>query len=508
MRSSASARHISATPSGEDSAYSCRNASRPPLPRRSRRTAWTRRRAVEAIRSRAAAGISAAARIAATAVLSSCRSASRISARSGISAAIWATSRSAKTRSIAKSSRWRGVGGAATPIIHHPEPIAAAARHCSYGMARRRLLLWPRSNRLQIFELARDRPGEGKTVPPPVDANAAVYFLLHIPRTAGQTIQYHLAEHCPPGTMWLPRRARFPLSLTSSKYRRDGLDDLARVRAVAGHDAGASLERHFCGREIRRAVLLRDPLSLQLSLYNYRMMNHLNRGFGTYSFDLHLRALPRDWVAHRLLAGWLEIPWPRLLTMSGAQKYRILNRMLAGFWFVGSHADCDRLIAAIAPDLGAPPAAQARNTAGQWQKQVYWQPLTADNLSAAQRQAVLARNPLDTAIWESWRSAGFDTAAVCPLPLEAGAGDGFVAHELVRPAFLMARRLRRSRLSRSRSGLRSGFAKADEARYAGQWRLAADHYRRALDEEPRAPAIWVQYGHVLKLCGEPAAAEQ
>jgi tetratricopeptide (TPR) repeat protein len=375
-------------------------------------------------------------------------------------------------------------------------------------MARRRLLLWPRSNRLQIFELARDRPGEGKTVPPPVDANAAVYFLLHIPRTAGQTIQYHLAEHCPPGTMWLPRRARFPLSLTSSKYRRDGLDDLARVRAVAGHDVGASLERHFCGREIRRAVLLRDPLSLQLSLYNYRMMNHLNRGFGTYSFDLHLRALPRDWVAHRLLARWLEIPWPRLLTMSGAQKYRILNRMLAGFWFVGSHADCDRLIAAVGPDLGAPPTARVRNTTRQWQKQIYWQPLTAEALSPAQRQAVLARNPLDTAIWESWRSAGFDTGAVCALPLEAGAGHGFAAHEMVRPAFLMARRLRRSGLSRSRSGLRSGFAKADEARYAGQWRLAADHYRRALDEEPRAPAIWVQYGHVLKLCGEPAAAEQ
>jgi cytochrome c-type biogenesis protein CcmH/NrfG len=75
----------------------------------------------------------------------------------------------------------------------------------------------------------------------------------------------------------------------------------------------------------------------------------------------------------------------------------------------------------------------------------------------------------------------------------------------------MARWLRRNGLwrsaERSRSGLRSGFAKADEARYAGKWRLAADYYRRALDEEPRAPAIWVQYGHVLKLCGELAAAE-
>jgi tetratricopeptide (TPR) repeat protein len=186
--------------------------------------------------------------------------------------------------------------------------------------------------------------------------------------------------------------------------------------------------------------------------------------------------------------------------------------MLAGFWFVGSHADCDRLVGAIAPDLGAPPTARARNTAQQWQKQIYWEPLTAEDLSPAQRQAVLSRNPLDTAIWESWRSGGFDTASVCPRPLEAGAGEGFVAHEMVRPAFLMARWFRRSALwrsrARSKNRLRSGFAKADRARYAGQWRLAADYYRRALDEEPRAPAIWVQYGHVLKLCGELGAAEE
>ena len=32
-----------------------------------------------------------------------------------------------------------------------------------------------------------------------------VYFLLHIPKTAGQTIQVHLAEHCAPGVFWRSR---------------------------------------------------------------------------------------------------------------------------------------------------------------------------------------------------------------------------------------------------------------------------------------------------------------
>jgi O-antigen biosynthesis protein len=43
---------------------------------------------------------------------------------------------------------------------------------------------------------------------------------------------------------------------------------------------------------------------------------------------------------------------------------------------------------------------------------------------------------------------------------------------------------------------------ADRARDAGQWELAAQLYRQALDRDPRNPPIWVQYGHALKESGE------
>jgi glycosyltransferase involved in cell wall biosynthesis/Tfp pilus assembly protein PilF len=43
---------------------------------------------------------------------------------------------------------------------------------------------------------------------------------------------------------------------------------------------------------------------------------------------------------------------------------------------------------------------------------------------------------------------------------------------------------------------------ADRARDARQWDLAARLYRKALDRNPRNPAIWVQYGHALKESGE------
>jgi tetratricopeptide (TPR) repeat protein len=43
---------------------------------------------------------------------------------------------------------------------------------------------------------------------------------------------------------------------------------------------------------------------------------------------------------------------------------------------------------------------------------------------------------------------------------------------------------------------------ADRARDGGQWKLAAELYRKALDRYPRNSGIWVQYGHALKESGE------
>ncbi|HZU91181.1 MAG TPA: tetratricopeptide repeat protein [Stellaceae bacterium] len=333
-------------------------------------------------------------------------------------------------------------------------------------------------------------------------ADPPVYFLLHIPKTAGQTIALHLAEHGAPGTLWQPRRRPWPLRGFANVP-----DDLPRVRAVAGHDVARSLEARFRGRDIRRVVLLRDPLELQLSLYNYRMMNYLAKGLGTYGFPLHLRSLPRDYMAHLLLARWLELPWLAVMAMSAARKYEILNRMLAEFWFVGAHTDCDRLIATIAPDLGVPSRAAPRNTAAEWRKRVEWRPLGAADLTPAARAAILVRNPIDAALWESWRNAGFAARDVRPRPLAAPGRGGFLAHEIVRPGFVLARLFLRHCLPWLRRGAGGGIARGDRARDRGRWDLAARHYREALEHMPKAPAIWVQYGHALKEAGELEAAE-
>ncbi|MGH7047755.1 MAG: tetratricopeptide repeat protein [Stellaceae bacterium] len=345
-------------------------------------------------------------------------------------------------------------------------------------------------------------------MPPPSDRHRdePAYFLLHIPKTAGQTIQTHLASHCAPGVFWQSRgRVRL-----GSATRRSDLPDPARARIVAGHHLGRSLEGLFAGRAIRRIVLLRDPLELQISLYNWQMMDHLAKGLGTYSLELHLQAMPRDFMAHFLLSRWLEISWPRLLTMSDTAKYHALDQMLAGFWFVGAHTDCDRLIAAIGPDLGVPPLARARNTAAQLQAETGWRLVTADTLSPEMRETIRARHRLDLALWEEWHAAGFDAARHRQHPVPPARGSGFLAHEVIRPCFMLARRAagRRDwrRWATEPAGVR--IARANRARNTGQWERAITDYHAALRDLPNAPAIWVQYGHVLKEAGRVTAAEQ
>jgi tetratricopeptide (TPR) repeat protein len=49
--------------------------------------------------------------------------------------------------------------------------------------------------------------------------------------------------------------------------------------------------------------------------------------------------------------------------------------------------------------------------------------------------------------------------------------------------------------------------RADRARDAGEWQLAAGLYRNALYRNPNNPPIWIQHGHALKESGNRADAE-
>lgn len=325
------------------------------------------------------------------------------------------------------------------------------------------------------------------------NANSAVYFLLHMPRTGGNTIQAHLQAHLR-DRIWSPARPSAVAMLGRRRYGLDNVPDMRHVRAVAGHYIGRSLEGHFPGRPIRRTLLLRDPIGFHVSYYNHRMMFSLSRGGPICDFDRHLRAQPRDLVAILLLWYWLELPLATMLSTSDERKYELLNGALAGFWFVGRYDDCDRLIAALATDLGVPPVAQRRNTTLQWQKRVGWQPLTGDDLPASTREAILAANPIHDALWHSWQNAGFETAGLTPSPLQRGRGGRIGLRDLVRS--VSADRV-----------IAPIWREAGRASKAREWPRAARLYRKALRRVPGAPEVWMQYGHALRESGDVVAAE-
>jgi tetratricopeptide (TPR) repeat protein len=265
----------------------------------------------------------------------------------------------------------------------------------------------------------------------------SVYFFLHIPKTAGITIAEHLEENCPPGWFWRPPAPRLLGGIGE-------LPDFERIRAVApGHYRGQSLERYFAGREIRRIVLLRDPIGLQLSYYNWRMLRFLSRGRRTYGLWLHLRSLPRNFMTVFLLRNWLEIPWSRISLMSDCAKIELLQNHFSRFWFVGAHTDSTRLIEMLAPELDVPPTPARRNSSEEWRTVVDWRPLSSSELSPALRQEILFNNPLDQLLWETWQRAGFNAAQVRPAILP---GHGFWqgwGHRLTRPPLELFRLYRR-----------------------------------------------------------------
>lgn len=334
----------------------------------------------------------------------------------------------------------------------------------------------------------------------PDDPHSPVYFLVHAPKAAGTTIEEHLQRHLAKERLWMPSPPSTIAMLRGQRYGLDDIPDLRQVRALTGHWIGRSLERHFRGREIRRTLLLRDPIGCHVSFYNYRMMVALSRGRPTCSFDRHLRALPRDLVAIFLLWQWLELPRATLLTTGDERKYELLNEALAGFWFVGAYDDCDRLIAEIAADLEVSPVAQRSNTSLYWQKRVDWQPLRADDLPASTRAAILSRNPIHDALWHSWREAGFEAARVRPRPLTESREGQIGLSAFVRAAIFTRSIVIGELLAEPiwEPAVRAGKAR--------QWPRAALLYRTALQRAPGFPEVWVRYGHALLESGDVAAA--
>lgn len=238
-----------------------------------------------------------------------------------------------------------------------------------------------------------------------------VHLIFHIPKCAGQTIHHHLSTYAPKGSYYRVRRRRGPSRLFFKKYALDGMPDTHGVRAIGGHCLGNSIERIFDGRHIERSILVRDPVTHFVAHYNFRMMRYISQGLRPYSLDLAYQARQRNFITHFILRNFLEMSWPRLMSLSAVEQYVTVNQFLSTFWFVGDYTRCDELLAALAPDLRVPPAGTIRNSCAQWQSRVQWKPLRVEDLTSRMIEQIRRDNVLDQLLWETWRDV--EQARIC-----------------------------------------------------------------------------------------------
>lgn len=270
----------------------------------------------------------------------------------------------------------------------------------------------------------------------------SLFVLLHVPKCAGSTVETHLAEHLPAGAFWSPaKRSRsWPLGFFGRKYDATLPGPIQDLRAVSGHFIGRSvLERLGAATPQMKphlSVLLREPGALMLSWYNYRMMRYAAKGLSPYLFRTHLMSMPPDPVSHFLLERWLEMPWPRLASMTCREKIRHLEEALEPFDFIGDISAADELIAEVSRGLGIPDQAPIRNDAAAWRHATGWTPLRASDLSPSDQHILAERTRLDRWLWRHW---AMGEAIIRP----ARSGISFLSAELKRPAYELSRRIAR-----------------------------------------------------------------
>jgi len=270
-----------------------------------------------------------------------------------------------------------------------------------------------------------------------------VHFIYHVPKCAGQTIDRHLAAALAPDAYCRTTRKRGLGRFLSSRHDFRQPPDPHLTRVVSGHFLGPSVEPLFAGHELKRSMLLRDPVSHTVSYYNFRMMRYLSEGLHPYSFALAYGAMQRNFITHYILRNFLELPWHRLASLSDEDKYDVVNAFIATFWFVGDYRLCDDLIAALAATLEIADRAAPTNTCAEWERRVSWKRLEADDLSCDAVAKIRRENLIDQRVWETWREARHDVALVRPRALAGRSASGFISSEATRFVNQIARRIQR-----------------------------------------------------------------
>lgn len=188
---------------------------------------------------------------------------------------------------------------------------------------------------------------------PPAPRRDKPIFLLHIPKTGGNTVVAQFLSFLPVEAVWPPP----PGLVLDAEGMREAALRLPMLRFVHGH-ADDSLAGHLPLDAFRMVTFLRHPVRLAVSHYLYLRQMPMNR--------LHAAAaaLPVD-AFYRRFPGMLSDPQTAYLARAlgfptapdapiGPDGVAFALRALAGFDFVGVTERMAESIEAMAEEFGLP----------------------------------------------------------------------------------------------------------------------------------------------------------
>lgn len=200
-------------------------------------------------------------------------------------------------------------------------------------------------------------PGQISVGEPGPDGNPRpVYFLVHVPKCAGGTIERYLSANLQheryvelvnaPKIQRIFTRPHYSARISNLKGEK--------VDVVTNHPLASSLRQRFADRPIRESVLLRDPLGQLMSQYNQKFHGRRGRKYGMPRFETWVRTKPANPISTFLLYRYFEFPMWKILLMSDQDRLDFLIDKLSRFWFVGDYRHCDTLLEELAKNLGLP----------------------------------------------------------------------------------------------------------------------------------------------------------
>lgn len=233
----------------------------------------------------------------------------------------------------------------------------------------------------------------------------SVLYFVHVAKCAGTTVEEHFLEHLPADQVMRPKKsAPIVRYLHGRAWRTPGSYDPAAVRVLCGHFFGRATGALLAPHNPLEAILIRDPVGLYLSWYNYRMTRHETWGRPIPKFEDWYRSQGRNPVARHLLTrhlGWSEL---KFVLAPAREIVAEARRALDSFWFAGEYRHVDALLAAATEKFGAPARAPQRNV-------TQYKFLPRDQMSDVLAEQVRRENAIDQYLSDRYAHRLFNPAA-------------------------------------------------------------------------------------------------